>query len=97
MATDNPMDRGLPDPGSPAAEDHKTERAALALVLDGHPDHLTIPEISRAMNERPGDFSSEDAVERAIRELVGAGLLHLSGGLVSPTRAALYLERLEMS
>jgi hypothetical protein len=95
MANDNPTDRGLPDPDSPATQDAKAERAVLVLVLDGHPDHLTMPEISRAINERPGDFSSEDAVERAIRELVGAGLLHLSGGLVLPTRAALYFERLE--
>jgi hypothetical protein len=92
MATDNPTRSGS---NGPAAEDRRTERAVLAFLLDDHPDHLTILEISRVMNERPGDFSSEDAVERAVRELVGAGLLHLSGGLVLPTRAALYFERLE--
>lgn len=41
---------------------------------------LTIPEVSRALNAKSGDFDSVDAVERAIRELVGAGLLHCQGG-----------------
>lgn len=44
---------------------------------------------------RFSDFNSEDAVERAIRELDGAGLLSCQGGYVQPTRAALYYERLE--
>lgn len=42
------------------------------------------------MNAGKADFGSEDAIERAIRELVGAGLLHCRGGFVLPTRAALY-------
>jgi hypothetical protein len=48
------------------------------------------------MNARPGGGAdSGDAVERAIRELVGAGLLRCEGGYVVPTRAALYFHRLE--
>ena len=50
------------------------------------------------MNATPGGGSeSGDAVERAIRELVGAGLLRCDGGYVVPTRAALYFHRLESS
>jgi hypothetical protein len=64
-------------------------------LLDEYPDHqLTILEVSLALNAGETDFDSEDAVERAIRELVGAGLLHCSGGFVLPTRAALYCWRL---
>lgn len=77
-------------------EDEQIERAVLAFLLDEHPDQLTIPEVSRAMNAH-GDFNSEDAVERAIRELVGAGLLRCQDGYVQPTRAALYFSRLELA
>jgi hypothetical protein len=38
----------------------------------------------------------EDAARRAITELVGAGLVHRHGDVLSPTRAALYFERLEV-
>ncbi len=41
-------------------------------------------------------ITAEDRkVERAVRELVGAGLLHCCCGHVLPTRAALYFRRLE--
>jgi hypothetical protein len=95
MASENPMDRGLPDPSTPIDEDSKVESAVLSFLLDEHPDHqLTIPEVSRAMNAGETDFGSEDAVERAIRELVGAGLLHCQGRFILPTRAALYFDAL---
>jgi hypothetical protein len=93
MATENPRDRER-DPATP--QEPKVERAALAFLIDKHPDRLTIPQVAREMNAKPGGVSeSGDAVERAIRELVGAGLLHCRGGHVLPTRAALYYERLE--
>lgn len=94
MADENPTDRGLPDPPTPAQEDRKVEWAVLGYLLDAHPDRFTIPEISRAMNAGEADFGSEDAAERAIRQLVGAGLLHCSGGFILPTGAALYYCRL---
>jgi len=94
MATDNPTDRQSGDPTSPSEEDARVEAAVLAFVLEEHPDCLTIPELSLALNADPG-FDSDDAVERAIRELVGAGLLHCQGGLVVPTRAALRFDQLD--
>lgn len=48
------------------------------------------------MNASAADFSSSDAVERAIRDLVGAGLLQVVAGLVLPTRAALCFHGLEV-
>jgi hypothetical protein len=82
-------------PSIPAEEDRNVEWAVLSFLLDEHPDHqLTIPEVSRAMNAGEIDFGSEDAVERAIRELVGTGLLHCQRGFVLPTRAALCFARL---
>jgi hypothetical protein len=91
MSCENPTRSGSNDP---AAEDRRTERAVLAFLLDQHPAPLTITELSLALNAGE-DFAAEDAVERAVRELVCAGLLRLTGGLVCPTRAALYFERLE--
>jgi hypothetical protein len=35
------------------------------------------------------DFAQRDAIERAVRDLVGVGLLFRSDRLVLPTRAAL--------
>jgi len=94
MSCDNHMDRGFPDPSTPADADRKVEWAVLGYLLDADPDRLTIPEVSCAMNAGETDFGSEDAVERAIRQLVGAGLLHCCGGFILPTRAALYYWRL---
>ena len=95
MADQNPTDRAFPDSASPAETDRKTEAAVLAFLLDEHPNHLTIPEVGWAMNPRGPQFAEGDAVERAVRELVGAGLLRCGAGLVVPTRPALYCHRLE--
>ena len=77
------------NPPSTAGEDTQAQRAVLALVLDQHPATLTICEIAR-------EFSGErDETERAIRDLVGAGLLRCEGASVLPTRAALHADRLE--
>lgn len=96
MADPNPTDCDLRDPISPAAEDAVVERAVLGFLLDQHPDRLTLPELSLTLNVDPGAFAAEDAVERAVRELVGGGLLRCVGGFVLPTRPALYFARLEL-
>jgi hypothetical protein len=99
MADRNPTDgdRTSCDTPSPAREDAMVETAVIGFVLEAHPDHLTIPELSLAIHPRAvGEFPSEDAVGRAIDALVGAGLLHLAGGLAVPSRAALYFNRLEV-
>jgi hypothetical protein len=94
MADANPTDCAERDLPRPRAEDAKVERVALAFLLEEHPSQLTIPELSLALNADPG-FDSDDAVERAVRELVGAGLIYCCGGFVLPSRAALYFARLE--
>ncbi len=93
MAETNPTDCER-DPAHPSAEDAKAEGVVLAFLLEEHPSLLTIPELSRALNADPG-FDTDDAVERAVRELVGAGLLYCEGAFIVPTRAALYFARLE--
>jgi hypothetical protein len=86
----------VPDSDTTAALDTQAEHVVLTFILAEHPAQLTIPEVSRALNAVPNSFSSFDAVERAIRELVGAGLLHCQDGFVLPTRAVLYCERLAL-
>lgn len=78
----------------PAEEDRQIETAILAFVFDQHPTHLTLAELALAMSHGREDFAAEDEIERGIRELVGAGLLRVVGGLVLPTRAALYFDGL---
>lgn len=94
MADENPMDCAERGPRTPAEKDAETEFVVLSFLLDEHPAHLTIPEVSRALNAVPDTFGTRDAVERAIVVLDGAGLLHSKGGFAVPTRAALYAARL---
>jgi hypothetical protein len=93
MSCDNPTDCAERDL---TADDTKAERAVLAFLLDEYPVQLTIPELSLALNAAQGDFAANDAVERAVRELVGAGLVRCQGAFVVPTRATLYVERLAL-
>lgn len=79
----------------PAMQDAKAERTVLAFLIEEHPNQLTVPEVSWALDQGSAEFEAKDAVERAVRELVGAGLLRCADGFVVPTRAALYFARLE--
>lgn len=72
-------------PRSTEREDECTQSAVLSLVLNEHPAQLTICEITREVAVDEGD-----GPERAIRDLVGVGLLRCEGASVLPTRAALY-------
>jgi hypothetical protein len=73
------------------SEDARVESALLQRVLDLHPVQVTGAELIRDLAGEDADFGARDAVERAIRELTGAGLLHRGeDGLVTPTRAALH-------
>lgn len=80
---------------SPSDEDRKVEWAVLSFLLDQHESQLSIMEVSRALNEGPVTFSQNDAVERAVRELVGTDLLRCEGSRVLPTRAALRFWQLD--
>lgn len=71
------------------AEDEGVESAVLQQLLDLHPTQLTLAELRREMGGERGDFAERDAVERAVRELTAAGLLHEGTEFVVPTRAAI--------
>jgi hypothetical protein len=75
------------------AEDEEVESAVLRQLLDLHPTRLTIAELRRELGDER-EFAQRDAVERAVRDLRAAGLLHQGEEFVSPTRAALRLSEL---
>jgi hypothetical protein len=77
------------------AEDVRVEAALIQRVLDLHPTRVTSEELVRDLAGEDADFGSRDAIERAIRELTGVGLLHRGDdGFVTPTRAAVHLDEL---
>ena len=76
------------------AEDEAMESAVLRELLDLHPTRLTLEEVAREVAGNGGSFAERDAVERAVRELSGAGLLHRGDEFVAPTRAALRFSEL---
>lgn len=75
---------------STAVQDAATESAVLQQVLALHPTVITLTELAREL----GESNARDAVERAVRDLTGAGLLHRSESFVLPTRAALRFDEL---
>jgi predicted transcriptional regulator len=76
------------------AEDEDVESAVLQQLLDLHPTRLTLEELAREFGARHSDFAASDAVERAVRDLAAAGLLHRGSEFVAPTRAALRFNEL---
>jgi hypothetical protein len=76
------------------AGDIATESVVLQLVLELHPTVLTVPEIIREVAGEEPEFAQRDAVERAVRDLAGAGLLHNRDEFALPTRAALRFSEL---
>lgn len=85
---------GVSEIRTPAAEDRATEAAVLRQLLALHPTQLTLEDLEREIAGEKGDFALLDAVERAVRELVAAGLVHRNGEVVLPSRAALRLDEL---
>jgi hypothetical protein len=76
-------------------EDSRVESAVLQRVLYLHPTRVTAAELVRDLAGEDASFAARDGIERAIRELTGAGLLHRpEDGLVTPTRAALHFGQL---
>ena len=72
------------------AHDVRDQAVVLTFVLAINPDHLTICDLSRSLNKKPGSsFKRRDAVERAVRDLTGVGLVGIDSGRVQPTSAAL--------
>jgi predicted transcriptional regulator len=74
---------------TPAEQDAAVEAAVLRQLLALHPVQVTLEELHRELGIEPEDFEQRDAVERAVRDLVAAGLLHRLEDFAVPSRAAL--------
>ncbi len=85
---------GMNEIRNPAAEDTAIEAAVLRQLLALYPVQLTLEELEREIAGEEGDFALTDAVERAVRELAAAGLVHRNGEVVLPSRAAVRLDQL---
>jgi hypothetical protein len=71
-----------------AASDDQAQLAILTLVLGSQPvEPWSLEELGRELGD-------EQAASDAVASLNAAGLVHLSGGLVTPTRAAARFTRL---
>jgi hypothetical protein len=73
---------------SPAAEDLRGEQVVLVHIIEAFPQTLRLSDLTRELGD-PEDFIERDRTERAVRELVKAGLLFRCEGVVLPTRTAL--------
>lgn len=63
-------------------------------MLELHPTHLPEVELIRYLGVDEGDFRQVDSRRRAIRDLLGVGLLRREGEVISPTMAALHFATL---
>jgi len=84
----------MDDTRTSARDDATVESAVLQHLLALHPTQVTVGELTREVGGEPDEFARRDAVERAVRDLAGAGLLHNRDGFVLPTRAALRFDEL---
>ena len=71
-----------------SSEDVEVQRAVLALVLAVNPHYRTIPELGREIGDKR-------AVKRAVKSLIGYGLVRLHGNTVMPTDPAFHCHRLD--
>jgi type IV secretory pathway protease TraF len=75
-------------------EDRVFEAAVLQQVIAIHPSPVTLAELVDEIAGKGCDFVQRDAIERAVHDLAGCGLLHRSEALVLPSRAALRFDEL---
>src|SRR5215218_2920394 len=79
---------------TPALQDLRDQGVVLIQVLTLHPAHLRLSELIQEISAGAADFAERDGIERAVRDLIGVGLLFRSDGLVLPTRAALHFNEI---
>ena len=93
MHDDRNCDCGL---SGPEREDAQAQAEVLVLVLEALPHQLTKLELAREiLGENPG-FEARDGFERAVEDLIRAGLLQRCEALVLATRAARHFDSLPM-
>jgi hypothetical protein len=89
--------RSCPEPTqlTTAEQDRSIRHAVLITVIDLHPAQVTVSELVRQLTASPEHFGERDAIEQAVIDLAGFGLLHRHDfrqrpdAFVTPTQAAL--------
>ncbi|HEX2070811.1 MAG TPA: hypothetical protein VHF90_04080 [Thermoleophilaceae bacterium] len=81
---------------NPDEADRGSQAGVLAHLLYLHPAQLTVEEIVREFANDPDDFEQRDQVERAVDDLVRAGLLHRNGKFAVPALPAVRFDGLEL-
>jgi hypothetical protein len=76
--------------GDSELSDESWQLAVLSYVLLLHPAMLTGDELRREMLAGRQDFAQTDAYDRAVDDLVAAGLLRREGDSIIATRAAVH-------
>jgi predicted transcriptional regulator len=77
-----------------AGNDEQVESAVLRQLLLLHPAQVTVEELITDVAADPEEFAERDSVERAVRDLARAGLVHRNGEFAIPSRAALHFSEL---
>lgn len=72
--------------------DDQLQRAVLDRLLDI--GQLSIEELVRDLTAETSGVTASDPIERAVRDLVRAGLVHRHGPFAMPTRAAVRFREL---
>ena len=80
---------------NPGLQDLVYRDVVLASLFALYPAQLRPSELIREITAGAEDFDERDGLERAVRDLVGAGLLYRSGEVVLPTRAALCFHEIQ--
>jgi hypothetical protein len=93
MADENPTGKGAAERPTPAEQDLRDQAVVLTLVLANWPP-LRLFDLVREIADDSDDFVQRDRIERAVRDLVGVGLLHRQGEFVLASRAAFHFNRL---
>jgi hypothetical protein len=76
-------------------EDRRDQQMVLREVLALIPEIRTMDELTRYLTVASADYEDHDRIQRAVRELVAGGLLHLrAGDLVLPAMPAVHFKAL---
>jgi hypothetical protein len=84
----------IDDKRGAGGDDDAVEAAVLRQQLLLHPAQVTVEELVVDVAADPDAFAERDAIERAVRELSRAGLVHRNGEFAIPSRAALRFDEL---
>lgn len=63
-------------------------------ITSNYPAQFRMSDLIRELTRDPENFEERDRIERAVRDLIAAGLLFRCEALVLPTRSALHFDRL---